>query len=242
MLEAGGWGLIGASSLLLGAAIGVAVRVPERAIGLILGFGAGTLISAVAFELTEEAYRLGGADTVTLGLALGALTYFVGDELIARRGAADRMSSTGTSGSGASSALLLGATLDGIPESAVIGLSLLAGGGVAVPVLGAVFLSNLPESLSSSTGMRGAGVRPRHILAIWLLVVLVSGIAAAAGYGLLEGASGDAVGLLQAFAGGAVLTMLVDTMIPEAFDKGGRVVGLLTVLGFALAYLLSTLE
>jgi ZIP family zinc transporter len=242
MLEAGGWGLFGASSLLLGAVIGVVVRVPERAIGLILGFGAGTLISAVAFELTEEAYRLGGADTVTLGLALGALTYFGGDELIARRGAADRMSSTRTAGSSASSALLLGATLDGIPESAVIGLSLLAGGGVAVPVLAAVFLSNLPESLSSSTGMHKAGLGSRHILGVWLLVVLVSGIAAAAGYALLEGASGDAVGLIQAFAGGAVLTMLVDTMIPEAFDKGGRTVGLLTVLGFALAYLLSTLE
>ncbi len=242
MLEAGGWGLLGASSLLIGAIAGLLLPIPKRAIGLILGFGAGTLISAVSFELTEEAYRMGGADTVTLGLALGALTYFAGDELLARRGARNRMSTEGPARSDASTALVLGAVLDGIPESAVIGLSLLAGGGVAVPVLAAVFLSNLPESISSSTGMRRAGVPARHVLAIWLKVTVVSGIAAAAGYTLLDGASDDWIGLIQAFAGGAVLTMLIDTMIPEAFRDGGRAVGLITVLGFALAYLLSTLE
>jgi zinc transporter, ZIP family len=241
MLEAGAWGLIGASSLLLGAVIGLALPIPSRVIGLILGFGAGTLISAVAFELTEEAYRLGGADTVTLGLALGALSYFAGDELIARRGMEGRMSSDPT-GSDASTALVLGAVLDGIPESAVIGLSLLAGGGVAVPVLAAVFLSNLPESISSSTGMRRAGAGARHVITVWLWVTAASGIAAAAGYWLLDGASDEWIGLIEAFAGGAVLTMLVDTMIPVAFREGGRAVGLVTVLGFALAYLLSTLE
>jgi zinc transporter, ZIP family len=242
MLEAGGWGLLGASSLLIGAIAGLLLTIPTRVIGLILGFGAGTLISAVAFELTEEAYRLGGADTVTLGLAIGALSYFAGDELLARRGMADRMSTQGPARTDASTALVLGAVLDGIPESAVIGLSLLAGGGVAVPVLAAVFLSNLPESISSSTGMRRAGVGSRHILGVWVWVTLVSGIAAAAGYGLLDGASDDWIGLIEAFAGGAVLTMLVDTMIPVAFRDGGRAVGLLTVLGFALAYLLSTLQ
>jgi zinc transporter, ZIP family len=241
MLEAGAWGLIGASSLLLGAVIGLALPIPSRVIGLILGFGAGTLISAVAFELTEEAYRLGGADTVTLGLALGALSYFAGDELIARRGMEGRMSSD-PAGSDASTALVLGAVLDGIPESAVIGLSLLAGGGVAVPVLAAVFLSNLPESISSSTGMRRAGAGARHVITVWLWVTAASGIAAAAGYWLLDGASDEWIGLIEAFAGGAVLTMLVDTMIPVAFREGGRAVGLVTVLGFALAYLLSTLE
>ena len=242
MLSAAGWGLFGASSLLIGAIAGLALPIPERLIGLILGFGAGTLISAVAFELTEEAFRLGGADTVSLGLALGALAYFTGDELIARRGAKQRMSPTGPHSADAATALVLGAVLDGIPESVVIGLSLLGGGGVAVPVLAAVFLSNLPESISSSTGMRKSGVSARHVLTIWLIVVLVSGLSAAAGYGLLEGASDDWIGLIQAFAGGAVLTMLVDTMIPEAYKHGGRAVGLLTVLGFALAYLLSTLE
>jgi ZIP family zinc transporter len=227
---------------LIGAIAGLLLPIPNRVIGLILAFGAGTLISAVAFELTEEAYRLGGADTVTVGLALGALSYFAGDELLARRGMEGRMSMQGPARGDASSALVLGAVLDGIPESAVIGLSLLAGGGVAVPVLAAVFLSNLPESISSSTGMRKMGVGSRHILVVWLSVAALSGVAAAAGYGLLDGASADWVGLIQAFAGGAVLTMLADTMMPEAFREGGRAAGLLTVLGFALAYLLSTIE
>jgi ZIP family zinc transporter len=242
MLEAGAWGLIGASSLLIGAVAGLLLRIPAQAIGLILGFGAGTLISAVAFELTEEAFRLGGADTVTLGLVVGALTYFTGDELLARRGGEGRMSPKGEVDSDTATALVMGAVLDGIPESAVIGLSLLGGGGVSVPVLAAVFLSNMPESISSSTSMRRTGVGTRHVLAVWLGVVLISGISAAAGYGLLEGASDDWIGLIQAFAGGAVLTMLADTMMPEAFKEGGRAVGLLTVVGFALAYLLSTLE
>jgi ZIP family zinc transporter len=242
MLEAGAWGLIGASSLLLGAVIGLVLRLPTRVVGLILGFGAGTLISAVAFELTDEAYELGGADVVTLGLALGALTYFAGDELLARRGGEARMSMHEEPSEDSATALVLGAVLDGIPESAVIGLSLLGGGGVAVPVLAAVFLSNLPESISSSTAMRRAMASAGHVLRVWIAVMLVSGVAAAAGYALLDGASDDWVGLIQAFAGGAVLTMLADTMMPEAFREGGRVAGLFTVLGFALAYLLSTLE
>ncbi len=242
MAEAAFWGAVGASSLLIGAVIAIAVPLPRRAIGLVLGFGAGTLISATAFELTEEAFKLGGADAVTIGLALGALAYFAGDSVIERRGGGNRMSSMGEQSAESANALLLGAVLDGIPESAVLGITLLEGSGVGVAVLAAIFLSNLPEALSSTTGMRMTGQRSGRVLTTWALVVVVSAISAALGYGLLDGASGNAIGLIQAFAGGAVLTMLVDTMIPEAFARGHRAVGLFTVLGFALAYLLSTLE
>jgi zinc transporter, ZIP family len=242
VLEAAAWGLAGASSLLVGAAIGLRASVPPRVIGLVLGFGAGTLISALAFELTEEAFRVGGADAVTIGLALGALSYFGGDVMIERQGAKNRMSPTEHPGTDPGAALLLGAILDGIPESAVLGITLIGGSSVGVPFLLAVFISNLPEGLSSASGMRGTGVAESSVLRSWVLVVLASGLAAALGYGVLSGASGNAVGLVQAFAGGAVLTMLADTMMPEAFARGGRAVGLVTVLGFALAYLLSTLE
>ena len=242
MAEAAFWGAVGASSLLIGAVIAIAVPLPRRAIGLVLGFGAGTLISATAFELTEEAFKLGGADAVTIGLALGALAYFAGDSVIERRGGGNRMSSMGEQSAESANALLLGAVLDGIPESAVLGITLLEGSGVGVAVLAAIFLSNLPEALSSTTGMRMTGQRTGRVLTTWAVVVVVSAISAALGYGLLDGASGNAIGLIQAFAGGAVLTMLVDTMIPEAFARGHRAVGLFTVLGFALAYLLSTLE
>src|SRR4051794_21925008 len=247
MAEAAGWGLLGASSLLIGAVIGLTFQIHPRVTGLLLGFGAGTLISAVSFELTDEAFRLGGADTLTLGLALGALTYFAGDWAIDRRGGDGRMhpgrrpESSEPQSTDSASALLLGAVLDGIPESAVIGLSLLGGGGVSAAVLAAVFISNLPESTASSTLMRQEGIKARHVLTTWVIVVLVSGLAATAGYGLLKGAGGSSVALIEAFAGGAVLTMLVDTMIPES-RTGGRAAGLATVLGFALAYLLSTLE
>jgi ZIP family zinc transporter len=233
---------VGASSLLIGAVIAIAVPLPRRVIGLVLGFGAGTLISATSFELTEEAFELGGADAVAIGLALGALAYFAGDSVIERRGGANRMSSMGEQSAESANALLLGAVLDGIPESAVLGITLLEGSGVGVAVLAAIFLSNLPEAISSTTGMRMTGQRSGRVLTTWAVVVVVSAISAALGYGLLDGASGNLVGLIQAFAGGAVLTMLVDTMIPEAFARGHRAVGLFTVLGFALAYLLSTLE
>jgi ZIP family zinc transporter len=242
MAEAAFWGAVGASSLLIGAVIAIAVPLPRRAIGLVLGFGAGTLISATSFELTEKAFELGGADAVTIGLALGALAYFAGDSVIERRGGGNRMSSMGEQSAESANALLLGAVLDGIPESAVLGITLLEGSGVGVAVLAAIFLSNLPEALSSTTGMRMTGQGSGRVLTTWAVVVVVSALSAALGYGLLDGASGNAIGLIQAFAGGAVLTMLVDTMIPEAFARGHRAVGLFTVLGFALAYLLSTLE
>jgi len=206
-----------------------------------MGFGAGVLISALAFELTEEAFRLGGADAVTIGLAAGALAYFVGNRQLVTRGAKQRMSAGGEQAGASATALLLGAVLDGIPESAVIGISVLEGGSVGIPVLAAVFISNLPEAFSSSAGMSRGHTR-RHILVTWGAVVLACGLAAAIGYGALDGASGNTIGLIQAFAAGAVLTMLADTMMPEAFKKGGTAVGLLTTLGFALAYLLSTLE
>jgi ZIP family zinc transporter len=252
MLEAAGWGLVGASSLLIGAVIGALFRLPDRVIGFVLAFGAGTLISAVAFELTEEAFHLGGADAVVIGLAAGAAAYYLGSVAIAGRGGERRMASSGREDvDESSSALLLGAVLDGIPESAVIGITVLEGE-VGIPILAAVFLSNLPEAISSSQGMCAQGLGLRRVLARWTVVVLACAIAAGVGYGALENASGNAIGLIQAFAGGAVLTMLADTMIPEAYAHGMRrgeprpwldkAVGLLTVLGFALAYLLSTLE
>jgi len=238
VLEAFAWGALGASSLLIGAAVGLAFDVPTRVVGLVLAFGAGTLVSALTFELTEEAYALGGADVVALGLGLGALTYFAGNVYVCRRGGEGRMDPETEPNSGSS--LLLGAVLDGIPESAVIGISLIGGGGVGVPVLAAVFISNLPEGLGAASGMKKSESGGR-VLVTWLAVVVACAIASALGYMLLDDASDNLVGLLQSFAAGAVLTMLADTMFPEAFEHGGRAAGLLTTLGFALAYLLSTL-
>lgn len=240
MLEAAFWGLVGGAALLIGAAAGLWLRPSQRTIALVMAFGGGVLISALAFELTEEAFDRGGADAVALGLFAGALAFFAGDWVIDARGGQNRKRSGGQQADGSGGAIVLGALLDGIPESAAIGISLLGGGQVGVAVVAAVFLSNVPESLSAATGLRRAGHSRAWILGLWTAVTLVSALAAAAGYGLLGDASANTVGVIQAFAAGAILTMLADTMMPEAFEHGGRVVGLVTVLGFALAFLLST--
>jgi ZIP family zinc transporter len=239
--EAAFWGLVGSSSLLLGALIGYLAPVHHHLLGLVMGFGAGALISALTFELTAEAFRLGGADTVAAGLAAGALTYFGGNRLINRRAKAGPAAQDDADGGDSPLALLLGAVLDGIPESAVIGITVLEGGEVGVAFLAAVFISNLPEALASAADMKRIQSLG-HVMATWTLVVAASTVAAAAGYGLLDGASGDLIGFIQAFAGGAVLTMLADEMMPQAFRKGGDQVGLITTLGFALAYLLSQVK
>jgi len=240
LLEAGFWGLIGGLALVLGAGVGLAWKAPPRAIGLVMAFGSGVLIAALSFELTEEAFRQGGISTVALGLALGGVAFYVGDSVIDRRGGDQRKRSGGQQKGGSASAIVLGAVMDGIPESVVIGLSLASGASVSAAVVAAVFISNIPESLSASTGLRKAGHSPSYVLALWVGVALVSALSSALGYAFLREAAPNVVGLIQAFAGGAILTMLADTMMPEAFEHGGGLVGLVTVFGFVTAFALST--
>jgi ZIP family zinc transporter len=208
--------------------------------GLILGFGAGVLISAVAYELVEEAFSTSdGGVWVGIGLGAGALVYFVGDELIDRRGGDKRKSMGGEQEEGTALAIVLGTVLDGIPESIVIGLTLLEGGGVSVAMLVAVFLSNLPEAIGATSGLATAGWRRSRILGLWGLVILASALASLAGFGLFDGASPNTVAFVLAFAGGAILTMLSETMIPEAYLRGGKAVGLVTTFGFGVAFAVS---
>lgn len=235
------WGLVGGFALLLGAVIGLAVRASQRVIGIVMAFGSGALISAVSFDLTEEAFRRAGLDAVALGLAAGSLAFFAADWVVDHRGGKDRKRSGGQQEEGTALAIVIGSVMDGIPESVAIGISLFGGGSVAVPIVIAVFLSNVPESLSAATGLRKAGHSTRYVLGLWTGVMLTSAAAAAAGHALLGDASGNVIAGIQAFAAGAILTMLADTMMPEAFHHGGSVVGLITVLGFAFAFFLSRL-
>jgi ZIP family zinc transporter len=217
-----GWGALAASSLVIGGLLGLARQWPASAVGLVLAFGAGALISAVSFDLAEEGLQIGGPGWVAAGLAAGGLTYYGLNRLIERRG-------------GGGAALALGALLDGIPEQAVLGIGLAAGEGVGVGLLVAIFVSNLPEAIGASTDLRAAGHHPATIRRLWFAVAVVCTVATVAGYTLADATSGDVRAAVNGFAAGALLVMLVDSMIPEAARKAGDPAGLVTVLGFAVA-------
>jgi ZIP family zinc transporter len=232
-----GWGLLSASSLVIGSLLAIWLKISLRVIGLIMAFGAGVLISAVAFDLVEEAAdKSTGDGAVAWGLFAGCLVFFGGDWLISRLGGGDRKDATGDQKGDSPLAIVLGTVLDGIPESMVIGLTIFEGGKVGAAYLTAVFISNLPESISSTSGLVTSGWKNSRILLMWVGITVVSAIASVAGYGLFQDSSPATVAFVLAFAAGAILTMLAQTMMPEAFKHGGKLVGVVTTLGFAVAY------
>jgi zinc transporter, ZIP family len=243
-IEAGGWGLLAGSALLVGAAVGYFARVGQRVVASVMAFGAGVLLSAVSFELIAEAHERAGLLPTAGGAVLGALIYTGCNVLLARRGARHRKRSGAQQPSedqqqGSGAALALGALLDGVPESIVIGASLLGGGAVSAVTVAAVFISNVPEGLSSAAGMRRAGRSRAYVFGLWSGIALISGLAAVAGYTLLGGAPAAVLAGITALAGGAILAMIADTMIPEAFENAHLLIGLITVIGFLVAFGLS---
>ena len=224
MIAALGWGALGASSLVIGALAGVARPWPPRVVGLVLGFGAGALISAVSFELAEEGLQVASGWAVAAGLALGALTYYVADGLIGRR----------AGGSDAGGSLAHGA-VHGIPEQLVLGLGVAIGDGVSAGLLAAIFVSNLPEAIGSATAMRAGGVPRATIMRLWLGVAAVCTVASVIGFAVADSVPDELQGGANGFAAGALIVMLVDSMIPDARRSAGRPAGLVTVLGFAVA-------
>jgi ZIP family zinc transporter len=243
VLEAFGWGLLAASSLLLGAAVALRFRVGLRTIGLIMAFGAGVLISALAFDLIEEAVnKATGHGAVLIGVFVGCGVFFGGDWMIDRAGGERRKSASGGDKDDSALAIVLGTVLDGIPESVVIGLTIYQSGAIGAAYLAAVFISNVPEALSSTSGLVSRGWKSSSILGMWTLIALVSGLASLIGYAAFKQASPDVVAFVLAFAAGAILTMLADTMMPEAYLHAGKLVGVMTTLGFATAFLIDQLD
>lgn len=238
---AGFWGFVGGAALLVGAFIGLYAGASQRVISIVMAVGAGVLISSVAFELMEEAYGKGGFDTPAVGLLLGAVAYFAADWAVSRH-AKHRKRSQGQQEGGSGTAITIGALMDGTPESVAIGVSLIGGGVVSAAMVAAVFLSNVPEGLSAAAGMKKAGHSVAYILGLWGSVVVVSAVAALFGYLFLAGASGEVVAVIQSFAAGGILTMLASTMLPEAYEEGGAVVGVVTTIGFLAAFMLSHME
>ena len=244
--QAGFWGFVAGAALLIGAAVGYFLKVPQRVIAGIMAFGSGVLISALSFELMDEAYRQGGFQATAYGFLGGAAIYTAANWYLNHRGAKHRKRSgdqqpSESEDKGSGLAIAVGALLDGIPESIVIGLSMLKGGVVSTVAVAAIFLSNVPEGLSSSAGMKKAGRSITYVFGIWGGIALASGIASLVGYTVFQNFSSEVVAATTAVAAGAILAMLVDTMIPEAFEVAHDFAGLITVAGFLAAFALSRL-
>lgn len=235
------WGALAGSALLVGAVIGYFMRVPQRLIAGIMAFGSGVLISALSFELMEEAWKRGGFASTAIGFLAGAAVYTAANIAVNAFGAKHCKRSQGLQASehqqqGSGAAIAIGALLDGIPESIVIGISMLEGKGVSTVVVAAIFLSNIPEGLSSAAGMKKAGRGAGYVLGVWGGIALASSVAAFLGYAVFSDVSQGSIAGTMAIAAGAILAMIADTLIPEAFAEAHDFTGLVTVAGFLAAF------
>lgn len=236
MIHAFLWGLLATSSLVLGGMIATRFSIGNRLLGIIMAFGAGALISAVSYELVFEAMKLGrGTGFPGYGLFAGAFTFFAADKLIEKFGARRKPLPDGPQASGLAIPMVLAIILDGVPESIVIGLGIFEVGKVSIAMLVAVFISNLPEAIAGSTGMKAAGRKRGQIQLLWIVISVLCALATVAGYSMFREASDQWLAFIQAFAAGAILTMLANSMIPESFEHGGKLAGLFTVLGFSVS-------
>lgn len=237
------FGLIAGLALLLGAIIGIVFKPSQKISAMVMAFGSGVLISALTFDLIEEAYKMGGILPISFGLIFGALSFVIADWLIGKKGGHHRKhlkaKRSSFSGEANSLAITFGALLDGIPESVMIGTSLLGGTGAGILMFAAVFLSNIPEGISGVAGISKAKKPKFFIMSLWVFIAIACGISSFLGYKYLAGAPGGILAITQAIAAGSILAMITDTMIPEAYEEGGVFVALSTVFGFLSAFIIS---
>ena len=243
MLNAFLWGILATSSLILGGLIASRFSLGKRTLGIIMAFGAGTLISAVSYELVFEAVKLAkGSGFPAFGFFAGAITFYCSEKLIEKLGAGNPMKIEVSNQSSLAIPMILAIILDGVPESIVIGLGIFEGGTVSLSMLVAVFISNLPEAIAGTTGMKAGGWTKTKVVLLWCIIAVVCAFATVAGYTLFSGVSQQWLSFIQAFAGGAILIMLANSMMPESYEHGGKLAGIFTVLGFFISVAMVILE
>ncbi|MDQ3873357.1 MAG: ZIP family zinc transporter [Thermoproteota archaeon] len=241
------WGFVASIPLIAGAVLASFINLKKPIIASIMAFGAGVLVAALTFSLIEEAYNLvNDIVPVVLGFALGGLSYSVVNHILNNKsGTKNRKRSHGENAGGGNDAsgiaLMIGSLMDNIPENMALGISIVAGGTVNVVLIAAIFISNFPEGLASSQGMKSNGKSTKQILLLWAVVVAIGTVASAIGFSVLANVNKDIVAIALSYASGAILVMLAESMIPEAFEEGGSKIGLATMAGFAVAFVLGRL-
>ena len=207
-----------------------------------MAFGTGTLIGAASFELLNQSVKNGGIIITTVGFLMGAILFTIVDILIAKKGGKERKRSKENPKNHSGLAIFVGTVIDAIPESMIIGVSLIGGHQVSWLLVVAIFISNFPEGLSSSTGLRKDGYSNKKILSLWFLVFILSVASSLIGYFFFQQASAKLVASISAFAAGAIVAMVSSTMMPEAYEEGGPVIGFIAAVGLIVSLILTNIE
>lgn len=244
MFEALIYGSVSGMALLLGAILGIKYKFKQKAIAGFMAFGSGVLICAVTYSLMPEAFMDGGFDAVIVGFIAGGVIYIMSDYLIHRIGGRRHMRRQLMAprvDAASGRAITVGAILDGIPESIALGVTIASGSPTSLLLASAILLSNFPEGISSVEGLTREKFSKKTIIAIWFVVGLAMATITVLSYIFLKGISANNLGIIVSFAGGAILAMLADTMMPEAYEEGGFSIGFATIMGFLTAFILSRL-
>lgn len=239
MWHAAMWGAVSGSAVLLGSLAAMFFSLPKKVIGFIMAFGTGVLIGAASYELIGEAVHKGGITSTAIGFLSGAALFTLFDYMISRRGASHRKRSGTQAAESAGIAIFIGTIIDAVPESIMIGASLLEQDSVSFLLVIAIFVSNIPEGLSSTAGMRKNGYSKTKIFVMWFSVLVIATISSWAGFFFLDGASNALMAGISAFAGGGIIAMIASTMMPEAFEESGPITGLITALGLLASLILN---
>ena len=239
MWHAAMWGGISGAAVLLGALAAIFLPIQKKVIGFIMAFGTGVLIGASTYELLEDSVESGGLYATASGFLAGAVVFSILDIIISKKGAKDRKRSSGnTEGNSSGLAIFIGTVMDAIPESIIIGASLIGQQTVSMLLVIAIFISNIPEGLSSTAGLLKSNYSKKRIFALWFAVLIISAVCSFSGYTLLDNASEELMAGIAAFAAGGIIAMVGSTMMPEAFEEGGAITGLIAALGLLTSLIL----